>query len=64
MADVHALISLGLGSPADIPYFILTGLSTFPVLDPEAVDPSRIWIVADRATDWNVDPRVTTWTVE
>lgn len=27
MADVHHLISLGVGSPADIPHFILVGLS-------------------------------------
>lgn len=27
MADVHNLISLGLGSPASIPHFILVGLS-------------------------------------
>jgi hypothetical protein len=27
MADIHQTISLGIGSPADIPHFILFGLS-------------------------------------
>lgn len=27
MADIHAVISLGIGSPADIPHFLLVGLS-------------------------------------
>jgi hypothetical protein len=27
MADVNAVISLGIGSPADIPHFLLVGLS-------------------------------------
>lgn len=32
MADVHHVISLGIGSPADIPHFTLFGLSpTGPV---------------------------------
>lgn len=27
MADIHQVISLGLGAPADIPHFLLFGLS-------------------------------------
>ncbi len=27
MADINAVISLGIGSPADIPHFLLVGLS-------------------------------------
>ena len=32
MADVHHLISLGIGSPADIPHLVLVGLSPFDVV--------------------------------
>lgn len=32
MADIHRFVSLGIGAPADIPHFVLVGLSpTGPV---------------------------------
>lgn len=39
MADVNHVISLGLGTPADIPHFILVGLSPIAAIDatPDAV---------------------------
>lgn len=36
MADVHAVISLGLGSPADVPHFVLLGLSINDQVAPDA----------------------------
>jgi hypothetical protein len=64
MADIHQTISLGIGSPADIPHFILFGLSVAPVAAVEDVDPSRIWLVDERLATWNVDDRADTWTAE
>ena len=40
MADVHHIISLGIGSPADIPHFILFGLS------PRAATTEAAWLAA------------------
>jgi hypothetical protein len=62
MADIHQTISLGIGSPSDIPHFILFGLSVAPVADVDAVDPTRIWLVDTRTSTWNVDEREGTWT--
>jgi hypothetical protein len=36
VADINAIVSLGLGSPADIPHFMLVGLS---INDSVVVDP-------------------------
>lgn len=32
MADIHHVITLGIGTPADIPHFILVGLSPLGVI--------------------------------
>lgn len=34
MADIHNVISLGIGSPASIPYFLLLGLTPNPDVVP------------------------------
>ena len=41
MADIHHVISLGIGSPADIPHFTLFGLSPNAAA-PATVDPYAI----------------------
>lgn len=48
MADINQVITLGLGTPGDIPHFILFGLSP---TGPVAVEPADGEIIHVRAAD-------------
>lgn len=59
MADINQIISLGIGTPADIPHFILVGLS---IEGSAPIDPTPDWIVRAAADDLRVlippDPEI------
>jgi hypothetical protein len=50
VADVHHVISLGIGSPADIPHFILFGLSPTGPVSVEIADGEIVYVAAGDRT--------------
>lgn len=71
MADIHQIITLGIGTPSDIEHLTLFGLSATGSV---ATTPEvRTWSLRDRDILWSLDERDTalslrdrdtTWTVE
>lgn len=47
MADVNQIITLGVGTPSDIPHFILVGLSVNPVEHTLAAECLTVTVAAD-----------------
>ena len=61
MANLHHVVTLGIGTPADIPHFVLVGLSPAGVTELPAAPASQTWTLRRRTT-WTVT-RDTLWTV-
>lgn len=60
MADINQMITLGIGTPASIPHFILLGLN--PIAAPAAVIPVRAtFALVDRSQTFTLAGRTMTF---
>ena len=61
MADINQVITLGVGTPADIEHFILVGLNVNVVISEAII---KTWTLETRDLEWDLKTRPLTWTVE